>query len=88
MLDKNVTSIDIDIFFKKVQKKDSRKIDFASFQEALKLIADKKYPHLSPSQAYVHLVKHVATKKGPKVSGTVNMEIHGRWLKKMILLIV
>lgn len=44
LLDKNLTSTDVDIIFTKVKPKTERKITFAQFQEALKLLAEKKFP--------------------------------------------
>lgn len=46
-------------------------MDFKSFQEALKLVAEKKNPNLGPAEAYSSLVKFVCSKQGPKSSGTI-----------------
>lgn len=71
VVDKTITSTDIDIFFNKVKKRDGRKLDFKSFQDALKLVAQKRSPKLQPTEAYSSLVKFVCSKPGPKSSGTV-----------------
>ncbi|XP_062500770.1 tubulin polymerization-promoting protein family member 2-like, partial [Corticium candelabrum] len=44
ILDKKLTSTDVDIIFNKVKGKSERKITFDQFREALKLLAEKKYP--------------------------------------------
>jgi len=43
ILDKKLTSTDVDIIFSKVKAKTDRKITFQQFQEGLKLLAEKKY---------------------------------------------
>jgi hypothetical protein len=44
LLDKNLTSTDVDIIFSKVKAKTERKINYKQFEAALKLMAEKKYP--------------------------------------------
>ncbi|KEP66805.1 UNVERIFIED_CONTAM: p25-alpha family protein [Hammondia hammondi] len=40
--EKNLTSVDADLIFAKVKAKTARKIDYPQFEEALKLVAEKK----------------------------------------------
>ena len=42
ILDKKLTTTDVDIIFAKVKDKSGRKITLAQFKEAIKLFADKK----------------------------------------------
>ncbi|KAI0228059.1 Tubulin polymerization-promoting protein family member 2 [Lamellibrachia satsuma] len=44
LIDKNLTATEVDIIFSKVKAKTERKITFQQFQEALKMLAAKKYP--------------------------------------------
>ncbi|KAJ3370056.1 hypothetical protein HDU91_006611 [Kappamyces sp. JEL0680] len=76
-VDKVITPTEVDITFNKVKGKTERKINFVQFQDALKLIAAKKYPSKSPSEAYVHLVR-VATQAGaPKAVSLVKTPSKG-----------
>jgi hypothetical protein len=69
ILDKLVTSTDADIIFNKV-KKTARKLEFAQFQEALKLLAEKKYP--KNPVCYSLLIDAILQKgSGPTVNATV-----------------
>jgi hypothetical protein len=71
LLDKNITTTEIDIIFNKAKKKDSRKLDFDGFQSALGLIAEKKYPTKERREATLLVMKAVCAKKeGPKATGT------------------
>lgn len=54
LLDKNLTSTDVDIIFTKVKPKSERKITFAQFQEALKLLAEKKFPGATDALQKLH----------------------------------
>jgi hypothetical protein len=44
LLDKKLTATDVDIIFSKIKPRTERKINFKQFQEALKLLAEKKFP--------------------------------------------
>lgn len=44
LLDKKLTSTDVDIIFSRVKAKTDRKITFKQFEEAVGLLAEKKYP--------------------------------------------
>lgn len=43
LLDKKLTSTDVDIIFSRVKTKSERKITFAQFEEACQQLAEKKY---------------------------------------------
>lgn len=67
LLDKNLTSTDVDIIFTKVKPKTERKITFAQFQEALKLLAEKKFPGCA--DALEKLQAKMLEGKGPLAHG-------------------
>ena len=75
LLDKTITPTEVDITFNKVKAKTERKITFAQFKEALKLIARKKYPSKSDTEAYVHLVRLVAHNGNPQVATLVKASL-------------
>lgn len=77
LLDKTITPTEVDITFNKVKAKTERKITFAQFKEALKLIARKKYPSKSETEAYVHLVRLVAHNGNPQVATLVKTPAKG-----------
>jgi hypothetical protein len=64
---KNCTITDIDIIFKKVLPKGERKIDFIQFQQALKLIAEKKFAQ--DGHGIEKLVAQITASK-PATTGT------------------
>lgn len=67
LLDKNLTSTDVDIIFTKVKPKNERKITFAQFKEALKLLAEKKFPGCA--DALEKLQAKMLEGKGPLAHG-------------------
>lgn len=67
LLDKNLSTTDVDIIFTKVKQKAERKITFAQFQEALKLLAEKKYPGCT--DALEKLQAKMLEGKGPLAHG-------------------
>jgi hypothetical protein len=67
LLDKNLTATDVDIMFSKVKPKSERKITFAQFEEALKLMAEKKYP--DDPEALNKLKAKILEGKGPVAHG-------------------
>jgi hypothetical protein len=67
LLDKNLTSTDVDIMFSKVKPKSERKITFAQFEEALKLMAEKKYP--GDAEGLSKLKEKILEGKGPQAHG-------------------
>lgn len=69
LLDKHLTSTDIDIMFSKVKAKTERKINFKQFQEVLKLMAAKKYPGEEADAAYAKMKEIVMAGKGPAATG-------------------
>ncbi|WP_411027238.1 tubulin polymerization-promoting family protein, partial [Salmonella sp. s54925] len=77
ILDKKLTSTDIDIIFNRpeVKPKTDRKINFQQFKEALKLIADKKYP--GDEDALAKLEQKITTGKGPGTSGVTKTTTAG-----------
>ncbi|XP_065065091.1 tubulin polymerization-promoting protein family member 2-like [Rhopilema esculentum] len=65
ILDKKLTATDVDIIFSKVKAKTERKITYKQFQDALKLLAEKKY-----GEPNVEKLEEVILKtSGPKASG-------------------
>ncbi len=64
LLDKKLTSTDIDLIFPKVKDKGARKITYAQFKEALKLCAAKKGMEVDA------LEDKIAETGGPTYSGT------------------
>jgi hypothetical protein len=68
LLDKNVTTVDVDIFFKKALVKGERRINFEQFQQALQLLAAKKYANDS---AGYQKVSAAVAKAAPSTSGTI-----------------
>eukprot|EP00112_Aurelia_sp_Birch-Aquarium-sp1_P007970 Seg187.11 transcript_id=Seg187.11/GoldUCD/mRNA.D3Y31 product="Tubulin polymerization-promoting protein family member 2" protein_id=Seg187.11/GoldUCD/D3Y31 len=74
ILDKKLTSTDIDIIFSKVKAKTERKITFKQFQDALKLLAEKKYGSASD----IGKLESVILKtEGPKTSGATKVVAAG-----------
>jgi len=67
LLDKHLTATDVDIIFSKVKPKSERKITFAQFEEALKLMAEKKYP--GDAEALSKLKAKITEGKGPVAHG-------------------
>jgi len=67
ILDKNVTTVDVDIFFKKVLTKGERKINFAEFTTAIEHLAKKKYPN--DPNAFQKLASQISS-ASPVASGT------------------
>lgn len=67
LLDKNLTATDIDIMFSKVKPKSERKITYAQFEEAVKLMAEKKYP--GDPEAFDKLKAKIIEGKGPAAHG-------------------
>ena len=63
LLDKRLTSTDVDLIFTKVKKKNEQKITYAEFTKALHLMAAKKYPEEEEGdiggKAYAKLERHV-----------------------------
>jgi len=73
LIDKKLTTTDIDIFFTKIKAKTERKITYKQFQAGLQLIADKKYPN--DPEAREKLEAKILEAGGPGKSGvtkTVN----------------
>eukprot|EP00920_Eleutheroschizon_duboscqi_P025841 GHVT01063834.1.p1 GENE.GHVT01063834.1~~GHVT01063834.1.p1 ORF type:complete len:147 (-),score=18.84 GHVT01063834.1:670-1110(-) len=64
LVDKVVTTIDIDLIFAKVKEKGQRTISFSAFERSLKLIAEKKKLPL------FKIVEQVQSAKGPQFVGT------------------
>nr|ADX30619.1 tubulin polymerization promoting protein [Suberites domuncula] len=77
LLDKKFTSTDVDIIFNRpeVKAKGERKINFAQFQAALKLVAEKKYP--GDSDGLKKLTDKILTGKGPATSGATKFKSSG-----------
>ncbi|ESO04555.1 hypothetical protein HELRODRAFT_135395, partial [Helobdella robusta] len=67
LLDKQFTTTDVDIIFTKVKPKTERKITYAQFEEALKLMAAKKYP--GAEDGLEKLKGAMLQGKGPAVHG-------------------
>ena len=66
IIDKKVTTTDVDIIFNKAKKnKTDRKLDFEQFKVALKLLAQVKYPGAEQG-SYLKLVQLVVS-SGPKL---------------------
>eukprot|EP00794_Sanderia_malayensis_P018682 gene18682-20568_t len=70
ILDKKLTATDVDIIFSKVKAKTERKITFKQFQEALGLLAEKKYGSKSDVGKLEELILQT---KGPKTSGATKV---------------
>jgi len=72
LLDKKVTTTDIDLIFAKVKDKSVRKITFAQFQQALDLIATKK------GTTKEDIIKQIEMTGGPHFHGTKaeNVRLH------------
>lgn len=68
VLDKAVTTTNVDLVFTRVKDKAARKIDFAQFKAGLRLLADAKYP--GADGAYERLVTVVTTAEGPRVDAS------------------
>lgn len=67
LLDKNLTSTDVDIIFTKVKAKTERKITYHQFEEALKMMAEKKYP--GDEGGLDKLKALISEAKGPELHG-------------------
>lgn len=66
ILDKKVTSTDVDIIFSKVKGKTERKITYKQFQEGLALLAEKKY---GSKTDVGKLEEKILETSGPKTHG-------------------
>ena len=67
IIDKKVTTTDVDIIFNKAKKtKTDRKLDFSQFKVALKFLAEVKYP--GAEDGYLKIVQLVNATE-PKTSG-------------------
>ena len=64
LLDKKLTSTDIDIFFQKIKEKSARKINFPQFEKGLHLCAEKK------GTSFEELSDHCIESGGPKFTAT------------------
>ncbi|KAK2152403.1 hypothetical protein LSH36_330g11062 [Paralvinella palmiformis] len=71
ILDKNMTTTDVDIVFSKIKAKTERKINFKQFQEGLKLLAEKKYP--GDGEGYGKLKAVIIEGKGPATHSTTKV---------------
>lgn len=74
LVDKNLTSTDVDIIFSKVKNKNEQKISYEQFKVALKLMAEKKYPDFTDTTegegGLEKLEKLITDGCGPKTSKT------------------
>jgi len=68
ILDKKLTATDVDIIFAKSKPKTERKLTYAQFKDALKMMAEKKYP--GDEEAEAKLTEVILKAKGPASSGT------------------
>jgi hypothetical protein len=64
LLDKKMTSTDVDLIFAKIKAKTARKINFVEFEEGVRLIATKK------GVASDDVVKKIISTGAPKFHGT------------------
>lgn len=71
VLDKKVTATDVDIIFSKVKAKTERKITYKQFKEALKLLAEKKFP--GDEEGLSKLEAVIIDAKGPAVHGATKV---------------
>jgi len=67
LLDRSVTPTDVDIIFSKVKPKTERKINFSQFNEALRQLAEKKFP--GDPDALEKMQEMVIQGKGPIAHG-------------------
>ncbi|XP_047138925.1 tubulin polymerization-promoting protein family member 2 [Hydra vulgaris] len=67
ILDKKLTSTDVDIIFNKVKSKTERKITYHQFEDGVKLMAEKKYP--GDAEGYNKLKDLINSGSGPTASG-------------------
>ncbi|KAJ1552692.1 hypothetical protein HK096_010776 [Nowakowskiella sp. JEL0078] len=67
---KKITITDIDIIFNKVKAKSSRRIDWNEFQNALYLIAEKKYPGKPVGERTNILTLDICRSQGPVSKST------------------
>ena len=76
LVDKTITSIDIDITFNKCKEKTARRIEFNQFKRALEILAEKKYGILEGKEPYVVLVDNALKRyRGPSVNATVCVDL-------------
>ncbi|KAI9342551.1 P25-alpha [Obelidium mucronatum] len=68
---KKITTTEVDIVFNKAKAKTARKIDFAAFESALGMLADKRYPGKPHEEALANTMADVCKTKGPILKGTV-----------------
>lgn len=71
LVDKNLTSTDVDIIFSKVKKKNEQKINYEQFVAALKLMAEKKYAN--DAEGLAKIEKLISDGCGPKTSKTTKV---------------
>jgi len=69
---KRITATDIDIIFNKVKAKGSRRIDWVEFQNALKLMAEKRYPSKAEDERFNSIILDICKTKGPSSTGTTS----------------
>ncbi|KAJ3379779.1 hypothetical protein HDU84_006415 [Entophlyctis sp. JEL0112] len=71
ILDRRITSTEIDIVFNKVKAKTARRIGWDEFVEGVKMIAEKKYPDRHPQDAFTQIMHDVCVKaEGPIARAT------------------
>ncbi|KAI8613955.1 p25-alpha-domain-containing protein [Chytriomyces sp. MP71] len=71
---KKVTSTEVDIVFGKVKEKTARKINYAQFEQAIGLLADKRYPGKTHEEAVAAAMADICKAKGPVIKGTKAQE--------------
>ncbi|KAJ3039857.1 hypothetical protein HK097_002729 [Rhizophlyctis rosea] len=72
LINKNLTTTDVDIIFNKVKPKGARKIDWSTFLEGLRLVGEKRAGGKKGNEAFDAVVTLLLRAgKGPVSSGTV-----------------
>jgi len=70
VVNKACTTTDVDIIFNKVKPKTERRIDFDAFKEALRQLAEKRFPQAkTDGERFDEIVKLVVASGGPGLSG-------------------
>jgi len=70
IVNKQVTTTDVDITFAKVKPKGLRKLDWAGFNEALALLAQKRFPSANKETSLSQLKALISSSKGPQANAT------------------
>ncbi|KAI8806435.1 p25-alpha-domain-containing protein [Cladochytrium replicatum] len=74
---KRVTTTDVDIIFNKAKAKGSRRLDWTTFQAAVRALAQKKYPERAEMEAFNTVMLEVTQARGPLINKATTAKTDG-----------